>query len=184
MLQPIRARARSRPSPRHEKLWSIVHALLRPFPGRRGALLREVAYRPFFAELGLGVVIADGVQIRAPWGISLGEQVAVNFGASLDGTGGLTCGRRALIGPYSVLHTSEHLPPESGDNYGYRFAPVTIGPWAVITAHVVVTAGTTIGEAALVGAGAVVTRDVADREVVAGVPARAIVVQGSGETGR
>ena len=55
---------------------------------------------------------------------------------------------------------------------------MTVGAWAVIAAHVIVTAGTTIGEAALVGAGAVVTHDVGECEVVAGVPARAILVDG------
>jgi acetyltransferase-like isoleucine patch superfamily enzyme len=133
-----------------------------------------VCYRPFFAWLGSSVAIAEGVQIRAPWGIRLEAQAAVNFYASLDGQGGLTCGHRALIGPYTMLHTTEHLRPTVGDNYRYRFEPVNVGAWAVIAAHVVVTAGTRIGEAALVGAGAVVTHDVEDCEIVAGVPARAI----------
>jgi maltose O-acetyltransferase len=139
--------------------------------------LRRVCYRPFFAKLGRSVAIADGVQIRAPWGIELDDQVAINFGVSLDGQGGLSCGRRALIGPYALLHTTEHLPPSAGDNYRYRFGSVAVGAWSVITAHVVVTAGVTIGEAALVGAGAVVTRNVAGGEIVAGIPARPIVVE-------
>jgi acetyltransferase-like isoleucine patch superfamily enzyme len=149
--------------------------MLRPLPARLGIRLRRICYRPFFAGLGHSVRIAEGVQIRAPWGITLKDDVAVNFGASLDGQGGLTCEERALIGPYAVLHTTEHLRPKPGDNYRYRFEPVTVGAWAVVTAHVVVTAGTTIGSAALVGAGAVVTHDVAGGEVVAGVPARTII---------
>ena len=142
--------------------------------------LRRVCYRPFFAELGSRVAIAEGVHIRAPWGIRLAEQVGINVYASLDGLGGLSCGRRVLIGPYSMLHTTEHVQPAPGDNYHYCFEPVVIGAWTVITGHVVVTAGVTIGEAALVGAGAVVTRHVEDRAVVGGVPARALSV-GTGD---
>ena len=138
--------------------------------------LRRLCYRPFFAKLGRSVGIADGVQIRAPWGIELEDQVAINFGASLDGLGGLRCGQRVLIGPYALLHTTEHVQPIVGDNYRYRFGPVVVGAWAVVTAHVVVTAGVTIGEAALIGAGAVVTHDVESGAVVAGVPARSIAV--------
>ncbi len=124
--------------------------------------------------MGNGVAIAQGVHIRAPWGIRLAEQVSVNFYASLDGFGGITCGRRVLIGPYSMLHTTEHVHPVPGDNYRYRFEPIVVGAWTVITSHVVVTAGVTIGEGALVGAGAVVTRHVPDLAVVGGIPARAL----------
>ena len=162
------------PSRRRQQQWGVVHALLRYLPGALGIRLRRICYRPFFAELGSCVAIGEGVQIRAPWGIRLGEQVTVNVYASLDGFGGLSCGRRVLIGPYSMLHTTEHIKPRPGDNYRYVFEPVAIGAWTVITGHVVVTAGVTIGEAALVGAGAVVTRDLEDRGVVGGVPARAL----------
>lgn len=170
MLEPLPA-----PSSRYRRVWPVIHAALRPLPGRWAIRLRRLCYRPFFAELGHSVVIAHGVEVRAPWGIALADEVAINFGASLDGQGGLRCGRRVLIGPYAVLHTTEHLQPLVGDNYRYRFGPVAVGAWSVITAHVVVTAGVTIGEAALVGAGAVVTRDVGDGEIVAGIPARPIV---------
>ena len=151
----------------------------RPVPGVAGVRLRRLLYRPFFAELGSSVAIADGVHIRAPWGIRLAQQVSINFGVSLDGLGGLTCGERVLLGPYSVLQSTEHVPPAAGNNYGGRFASVTIGSWAVVTSHVVVTAGTTIGEAALVAAGAVVTHDVGPGEIVAGVPARPIRLSSS-----
>lgn len=164
------------PSRRRQRAWLFVHAVLRPIPGRTGVRLRRIGYRPFFARLGRSVVIADGVQIRAPWGVELDDQVAINFGASLDGQGGLKCGRRAMIGPYALLHTTEHGQPVVGDNHQYRFGAVAVGAWTVITAHVVVTAGVTIGDAALVGAGAVVTHDVASGEVVGGVPARTIAV--------
>jgi acetyltransferase-like isoleucine patch superfamily enzyme len=152
----------------------MVHAVLRPVPGALGARLRRVCYRPFFAELGNRVAIGEGVHIRAPWNIRLAEDVSINFYASLDGQGGLSCGRRVLIGPYTMLHTTEHVRPAPGDNYRYGFEPVVVGAWTVITGHVVVTAGVTIGEAALVGAGAVVTQHVEDRAVVGGVPARAL----------
>jgi hypothetical protein len=80
------------PSRRRQQQWGVVQALLRYLPGALGIRLRRICYRPFFAELGAGVTIGEGVQIRAPWGIRLGEQVSINFYASLDGFGGLSCG--------------------------------------------------------------------------------------------
>jgi serine acetyltransferase len=50
--------------------------------------------------------------------------------------------------------------------------PLRHGPASVVNATII--AGVTIGEAALVGAGAVVTKDVPDFAIVAGVPARVI----------
>jgi len=50
--------------------------------------------------------------------------------------------------------------------------PVRVGKWADIGVNAVILPGVTVGEGAIVGAGAVVTKDVAPYAVVAGVPAR------------
>jgi acetyltransferase-like isoleucine patch superfamily enzyme len=56
--------------------------------------------------------------------------------------------------------------------------PVRIGAWADIGVNAVVLPGVTVGKGAIVGAGAVVTEDVAPFTVVAGVPARVIRSRG------
>jgi len=50
--------------------------------------------------------------------------------------------------------------------------PVRVGKWADIGVNAVLLPGVTIGEGAVVGAGAVVTQDVHDYAIVAGVPAK------------
>nr|WP_158645717.1 acyltransferase [Stackebrandtia albiflava] len=65
---------------------------------------------------------------------------------------------------------------------GIRKAPVRIGSDCWLGTKVVVCRGVTIGDGAVVGAGAVVTRDVPPRAVVAGVPARVIGHRPTGQT--
>ena len=57
---------------------------------------------------------------------------------------------------------------------GYECAEVVIGSDVWIGAHATILPGVTIGDRAVVGAGAVVTRDVGEGQVVVGVPARVI----------
>ena len=52
--------------------------------------------------------------------------------------------------------------------------PVRVKKWADIGVNAVLLPGVTVGEGAIVGAGAVVTKDVADWAIVAGVPAKRI----------
>jgi acetyltransferase-like isoleucine patch superfamily enzyme len=68
------------------------------------------------------------------------------------------------------------------ERYPRKSAPVRIGPGAYLGANVTVLAGCDIGHGAVVGAGAVVTRPVADGKVVAGVPAKESRADSPGST--
>jgi UDP-2-acetamido-3-amino-2,3-dideoxy-glucuronate N-acetyltransferase len=71
--------------------------------------------------------------------------------------------------PYPRATASSGVPQTEAD---WQVVPTRVCRGASIGSGAVILCGVTIGERALVGAGAVVTRDVAPREVVAGVPAR------------
>ena len=87
--------------------------------------------------------------------------------------GGITLDDDVLIGPRVNLITENHAlePEERAYVYG---RPIRIRRGAWIGAAATVLPGVTIGEYAVVAAGAVVTRDVPDRTIVAGVPARPV----------
>jgi len=92
---------------------------------------------------------------------------------------GVTIEDEVFVG-HGVMFTNDPYPRAVNDDGSLQ----TEADWAVIATRVkrrasigsnaTIMAGITIGESALVGAGAVVTRDVADYAIVAGVPARAI----------
>jgi len=103
------------------------------------------------------VFIAGGVLIdsRFPELVSIGEHVYLTRGAVI------------------LTHFSP-TPPQIGPIRGIRTQPVTVKRGAHIGVHAIILPGVTVGECAIVGAGAVVTRDVPDFTAVAGNPARVI----------
>ena len=87
--------------------------------------------------------------------------------------GGIEIGDGALIGHNVVLATINHdLNPK--ENRKNHYAPIKIGAHVWIGSNATVLPGVTIGDWAVVAAGAVVTRDVPAMTVVGGVPARVL----------
>ena len=105
--------------------------------------------------------------------IRLGKNVFINSGCRFQDQGGITIDDGALIGHNAVLATLNHNPdPEKRNNLLPE--PIHIGKKVWLGANVTVLPGVTIGDHAIVAAGAVVTRDVAPDTVVGGVPAKLI----------
>ena len=105
--------------------------------------------------------------------IHIGENVFINAGCSFQDQGGITIGDECLIGHHTVIATLNHeeQPERRGDLHP---APVIIGNQVWIGANATILPGVTIGDGAIVAAGAVVTKDVPANTVVGGVPARVI----------
>lgn len=102
--------------------------------------------------------------------IHIGKNVFINMGCKFQDQGGIYIGDGALIGHNVVLATLNHaMSPE--DRASMIPAPIRIGKRVWIGANATVLPGVTIGDGAIVAAGAVVTKDVPENTVVAGVPA-------------
>ena len=103
----------------------------------------------------------------------IGKRVFINAGCQFQDQGGITIGDDVLVGPQTIIATLNHDPDP--DKRGGMFAkPVVIGNKVWLGARVTICPGVRIGEGAIVAAGAVVTKDVPPRTVVAGVPAKVI----------
>lgn len=105
--------------------------------------------------------------------ITIGKDVFINSGCHFQDQGGIIIGDGAFIGHNVVLATINHdLDPKN--NRKNHYAPITIGKNVWIGANATVLPGVSIGDWAVIGAGAVVTKDVPAKSVVGGVPARII----------
>lgn len=127
-----------------------LHARIEP-----GAIIRDEV------EIGEGAVIMMGAILNI--GTAVGEGTMIDMGAVLGG--------RAIVGRHSHIGAGTVLagvvePPSA--------KPVMIGDNVLIGANAVVIEGVHVGNGAVVAAGAVVTRDVPENAVVAGVPARIV----------
>jgi acetyltransferase-like isoleucine patch superfamily enzyme len=150
-----------------------------------------------FRSIGADCVFEPGVLVFHPENITLGENVYVGHYAILkgyyknelrigDGTwigqqcffhaaGGLTIGNNVGIGPGVKIITSVH--EEAGRSIAVLHSPVTFAAVVIeddvdLGVNSVILPGVTVGKGAIVGAGAVVNKDVPPYTIVAGVPAK------------
>lgn len=102
-----------------------------------------------------------------------GKNVFVNFGCTFMDRGGITLEDGVLIGPQVKLITENHAPEPELRQFVYS-KPIVIQRKAWLGAGVTVLPNVTIGENAIVAAGAIVTKNVPANTVVAGIPAKVI----------
>lgn len=116
-------------------------------------------FPPFYADCGKN--------------IHIGKQVFINMGCKFQDQGGIYIGDGALIGHNVVLATLNHA--KSPNDRGTMIpAPIHIGKHVWIGSNSTILPGVTIGDGAIVAAGAVVSHDVPENTIVAGVPAAII----------
>ena len=103
--------------------------------------------------------------------IAIGEDVFINACCHFQDHGGVTIGDGCQIGHNVVFATLNHglAPEERKSTYP---APIVLGRNVWVGSNATILQGVTIGDNAVVAAGAVVTKDVAANTVVGGVPAK------------
>ena len=161
-----------------------------------GARRRRVLLRALCRSFGDAVRIGLGVLVLHPQTFEIGDAVFIGNQAFLQGRhdGRCVIGAHTWIGPQSYFDCRDM---ELGEYVGWGpgakvlgsehtgdpadvpiiqtdlvIKPVRVGRWADIGVNAVLLPGVSVGEGAIVGAGAIVTQDVPPYAVVAGVPAK------------
>lgn len=106
--------------------------------------------------------------------LKIGEHTVINRNCRLDARGGLTIGANVSISPECYLISASHDPHSPSFGGPSKPTAVSIHDYAWLGVRALVLPGVTIGRGAVVGAGAVVSRDVPAMAIVAGNPARVI----------
>jgi acetyltransferase-like isoleucine patch superfamily enzyme len=162
-LLPQRLRA-------HRNALDVVFVLTAAIGHVPSARLRHRFYRGVLgARIAAGARISGGAEIRGGERLVIGPATIVGHDAILDGRGGLTIGTAVNLSSQVAIWTADHDPRDPA--FGYRSAAVSIGDRAWLSFRSTILPGVTVGEGAVVAAGAVVTKDVPPFTIVAGVPA-------------
>jgi UDP-2-acetamido-3-amino-2,3-dideoxy-glucuronate N-acetyltransferase len=117
------------------------------------------------AVVGAGTSIGQGCYVGA---VTIGRGCKVQNHVSLYD--GVTLEDEVFLGPSCVFTNVVH--PRAHVSRKHAYAPTTVGRGATIGANATIVCGVSIGAYAFVGAGAVVTHDVAPHALVIGTPAR------------
>ncbi|MGL5082088.1 MAG: acyltransferase [Microcoleaceae cyanobacterium] len=203
--------------------YELITVLCSGLPGSLGYLLRKFLYPRLLKQVGSGVILGQGLVLRHPGKISLGDRVAIDDYGLIDGSGageeGIYLGDNVIVskncviqgktGPVIIgdktdLGCNVVLTSSSGiyigksvliasncylggGRYGtdrldipmmeqgiYTKGPVVIEDDVWLGAGATVLDGVTIGKGSIIGAGAVVTKDLPAYSVAAGVPAKVL----------
>lgn len=133
---------------------------------------RRFFYRLSGMKIGKGSTIHMGARFYNPINIQIGEDSIIGEGVVLDGRDKLIIGNHVDIATEVLIYNSEHDVQDP--SFKAVCQPVIIEDYVFIGPRAIILPGITIKKGAVVGAGAVVTKDVEEFSIVGGVPAKKI----------
>lgn len=134
---------------------------------------RDRLLRDLLGEVGAGVVVKP--PFRCDYGsyVAIGARTFVNYGCVLLDVAPIRIGADCQLATAVQLLTATHPVDPEPRRAGWEYAePIAIGDNVWLGGGVIVCPGVTIGDDTVVGAGAVVTKDLPPRVVAVGNPAR------------
>lgn len=150
---------------------------IRMIQGNFGIAIRYVFLKSIAKEVGDNVSIHPHVYIYNPQNLIIGNNVSIHSMAYIESSGGITIGNDVSIAHGVTIMSESHNysdPINPIKDQGLKLSPIEIKDNVWIGAKSTILSGIIIETGSIVGAGAVVTKDIEIDNIVAGVPAKAI----------
>jgi putative colanic acid biosynthesis acetyltransferase WcaF len=153
-------------------MWDLVHRLLFRTSPRPAFRWRAMLLRWFGARLGRPVFVRHTCRVQYPWLLEAGDWVQLGEDVVVYNLGPVRIGSHSTVsqGAYICAGSHDYTKPD----LPLLRPPITIGRGVWIAAQAFIGPGVTVGDNSVVGARAVVTKDVPPGVIVAGNPARVI----------
>jgi maltose O-acetyltransferase len=136
---------------------------------------QEAKARKILGSAGKNLVVHTGFHFDNGNNIHVGDNFLANYNWTVLDVGEVSIGDNVWIGPNTDIYTVNHPLTAAGRRkHLAKVEPVVIGNDVWIGGKVTIIPGVTIGSNVVVAAGAVVTKDIPDNSLVAGVPAKVI----------
>lgn len=123
-------------------------------------------------KLGCCSTLHTGVRVFDPHNIKIGEGTIIGYACFIDGRDKVEIGDHTDIASEVMIYSQEH--DINAEDFAARSEKVKIGNYVFIGPRAIIMPGITIGDGAVVAAGAIVTKDVVPYTIVGGVPAKEI----------
>ena len=154
-------------------LWSVTwFCLAKPTPRWAFNSWRCFLLRIFGAKVGKGCKIQGGAEIWCPTNLELGDFCWLDTQTKIYSVDKIVIGDNCVVSAGAFLCTASHNIKSKSFDLVTKPIAIKSGSW--IASNAIVLPGVTIGEDAVVAAGAVVVKDVNPRTVVGGNPAKCI----------
>jgi putative colanic acid biosynthesis acetyltransferase WcaF len=151
-------------------LWEMCWTVFCRWTPKPLHVWRLIWLRAFGAEVDGWAFVHQRARIQKPWLLKLGRDACIGDLANIYNLGAVEIGARAIVAQEAYLCTGTHAFDQP--DVPLVTAPIKIGEAAFIGARSFVLPGVTVGEGAIVGACAVVTKDIEPFTVNAGNPSR------------
>ena len=155
-----------------------------PIGKNLGIVFRRLLYNRKLRKVGKNLVVFSHVTIDTPKAIEMGKNVAINYGCIIDASDGgeIIIGDNVSMGPYCVLRAANHVftnPNIPIREQGHEPGKIILEDDVWLGANVIVLPNVKIGRGSVIGAGAVVTKEIEPYSIAVGVPAKKIRRRGN-----
>lgn len=156
-----------------EASYATKELLIRMNNSSDPAEIRNLLGRITGSEIDESTTVFTPLYINYGKNTRIGKNVFINFDCTFLDLGGITIEDNVLMAPkVSLLSEGHPISPENRQSLVPGHIHIKRNAW--IGAHATILQGVTVGENAVVAAGAVVSKDVPDNTVVGGIPAKII----------
>lgn len=142
-----------------------------------GKKIRRVLVKYIFKECGTDVEIAENVYFGMGENIHLKDGAGIGPGTKIYGNGNVTIGSHVIMGPEVMIITGDHIIQWSEEDEiinNVIIGDINIGSYTYIGARATILQGVTIGDKSVIGACSLVNKNVSEKSLYAGIPAKKI----------